>query len=511
MESAGVFNRLNGYGRMGPPSEPGIPACSVAIRPGGWHVGDMVTRDTTGARHRAGYLPWLAGVGAGFLLAVAAGLLLVYLTGFDFVCKHQILCTVGEDKGWASQVHVTWEDEPSRSFTVAWRTATPRNPDVVEYRRSGEREWRQTPGTSVPLGRNGLLRQRGTIHRATVENLEPGTEYEYRVSHDSHRDTAMSTVFRTRTAPAPGSPVSFVFFADTGLRGRPDRLSEAVEPLQRHLRDSDVTFLLGGGDYAYANSDGRHVFPGDAIDEWFRQWQPVLARVPFMPQYGNHEIFLREGFAFWAPRFGHANGYGGGRAYSFDVGPAHFTAMFAPGDGYMPPDDLLRWLDTDLGSARENGAKWLIVYQHDSLFGHGLSHPADPRLRRVLMPILEKHGVDLHLAAQDQSYERTFPLRTGRQRIEIASHEPDTYVAGEGVIYLKVSPAGKKSEITRDFSLLPDAQAQEIAQRSDDGFHFAQVEVSQSRLSIDIYKLRPGEEEFSVFENVSIERRVPDR
>src|SRR3546814_5470515 len=99
--------------------------------------------------------------------------------------------------------------------------------------------------------------------------------------------------------------------------------------------------------------------------------------------------------------------------------------MFAPGDGYLPPEDLLGWLDEDLGAARRNGAQWLIVYQHDSLFGHGLSHPADPRLRRLLMPILEKHEVDLHLSAQDQSYERTFPLRTGEAGIEIVSRSEE--------------------------------------------------------------------------------------
>src|SRR5690606_1040231 len=117
---------------------PNVP--SPFVRPP-WHTRNVADQRTPGAPRRARFLPWLAGIGGGFALASAAGILALYLTGFDLICKQQILCTVGDDKGWASQVHVTWEGEPSRSFTVAWRTATSDNPRIVEYRRAGDRSW----------------------------------------------------------------------------------------------------------------------------------------------------------------------------------------------------------------------------------------------------------------------------------------------------------------------------------------------------------------------------------
>jgi hypothetical protein len=109
-------------------------------------------------------------------------------------------------------------------------------------------------------------------------------------------------------------------------------------------------FVLGGGDYAYADLDRRFRHLDTAIDTWFRQMEPLLARVPFMAQYGNHEVFLGERFRDWAPRFAHPEGFAGGRSYAFDVADAHFTGLFVPGPSLDP--DQLAWLDADLAAAR---------------------------------------------------------------------------------------------------------------------------------------------------------------
>jgi len=466
----------------------------------------MLKGVTANNRRGATALSWLTAAIAGFSIAVVLGLAVFRFAGFDIVCKRQYLCTVSDARGWASQVHLTWEADPSRSFTVSWRTDSTKNQAIVNYRPAGAEDWQQAAGTSRAMPPNGLLKTRGAIHRTTVEGLDPGIAYEYRVSNDNKTPQKMSAVFQTRTAPAGEAPFSLIFIGDIGMAGRPDGLSSGVAALQDFLMKSDVNFLIGGGDYAYGNGDGRYVFPRDAIDEWFRQWQPVFSRLPFMPAYGTHDLLLREGFRHWGPRIGQADGYGGGRAYSFDVGKAHFTSMLVPEDGHLPPADLLEWLDNDLASARQNGAEWLIVYQHASVFGHGPLHPADQRLRPLLMPILEKHNVDLHFSAHDQSYERTYPLRTDASGIAIGSCESTSYAAGAGVSYLKVSPAGKTSDINGAFSELTAAAAPQIVRRSDDGFHFAQVDLSAGKLDVTVYKRRPEETEPTVFDSFSIQR-----
>jgi len=82
-------------------------------------------------------------------------------------------------------------------------------------------------------------------------------------------------------------------------------------------------------------------------------------------------------------------------------------------------------------------------------------------------------------------------------------------VAGEGVIYVKVSPAGKMSERTDGFSLLTAPQPPEIARRSDDGHHIARVDVRGTQeLVVTILKWRPGDSTPTVLEAFSITREA---
>jgi hypothetical protein len=46
-----------------------------------------------------------------------------------------------------------------------------------------------------------------------------------------------------------------------------------------------------------------------------------------------------------------------------------------------------------------------------------------------------------------------------------------------GVIYAKVSPAGKRSDLGRDFSKLPFAGIPEVAVSDDDAYHYALVSI----------------------------------
>ncbi len=453
---------------------------------------------------------WYAIIWIGFGIAFAAGCGFAFArtTGFELLCKRQILCAVSQDSAWASQIHLSWQESPSRSLTVTWRTASDNNPEIIEYRQSGSEAWQQAQASATPMPANGLIAHRGTLHRATLTGLEPDTGYEYRVSNDRSAERPMSAPVVTRTAPeGRDAHFSFLFLADTGLTGRPDGLASATEQIRALTLDSNVLFLLGGGDYAYGNSDGRFVFPMDAADEWFRQWQPVLSRFPLMAQYGNHESFLRENVTQWLPRFGHPAGFEDGSSYSFDVGCTHFAAMFSPGDGYLPPRDQIQWLEKDLERANQAGACWRIVFQHDSLFAHGRSHPSDSRLRDLMTPVFERHAVDLVLTAQDQSYERTFPLRHGTRGLGPVSSERSNYRAGDGVIYAKVSPAGKRSERTHDFSLFERIQGPEIAIRSDTGHHYGRLSVEgPDSLKVDVFELKDGAEAPFVLDSFVIAR-----
>jgi acid phosphatase type 7 len=402
-----------------------------------------------------------------------------YVEAFKRLASRPVTAAAGP----ATQIHLSWSSDPSTSLTVTWHTPAGRGAGFVEFRHRGCGGWTRIPAAVEPSPGRGVLR------RATLIDLLPATTYEYRVSGDEGAVPAMSEVFLTRTAPPPGpGDFRFAFICDTGLIGRPDGNATGTRQVVEELLADDLLFVLGGGDYAYANRDRRYAEVGDAVDAWFVQMEPVIARRPFMAQFGNHEIFLTERFRDWAPRFAHSEGVDGGKCYSFDVGDVHFTALFAPGPTLSI--EHVVWLNADLADARTHGARWLIVYQHEPIYGHGHSHPAQPELRRVLAPLFEKHRVDLHLSGHDQNYERTYPLLGVPAKPTPVSTALDRYEAGRGVVYAKVSPGGKLSEIRNAFSRFTTAQQPFVAVRDDTAHHYAVVSVRRDgELEVTTYSL----------------------
>lgn len=271
------------------------------------------------------------------------------------------------------------------------------------------------------------------------------------------------------------------------------------------IRAVDPLFLLGGGDYAYGNKDGRYTVMAEAGDEWFRQWQPVLPYYPFFPQYGNHEIMLVERFEDWGPRFAVPNAQAEGRYYSFDVGVVHYTSVFVPDYRMLPDQAQLEWLDKDLAAARAAGTRWLIVFLHSAIYGCGISHPSKPELTNLLTPYFDKYKVDLVLSGHDQSYERTYALRHEGETPVVTQQSLDTYTQGNGVVYAKISPSGKQSEISKDFSKFTQEQQPFMACRDDTAHHYAVVKVGASgTLSVETYSLPPHGTQSSLLDQFTI-------
>lgn len=378
-----------------------------------------------------------------------------------------LLTSVGT--GLPEQVHLSWSDDPMTSFTATWHTPSGDNPAEIHYRPTDESPWKIANGNSKPSPGEGF------IHRATVRGLSPQTEYDYRLTSDRGIPIKWSTPRKVQTAPRNEGDFSFVFVADTGLDGRLDGNATGTKRIIDQIVDAKPLFVLGGGDYAYANRDKRFETVGAAIDEWFFQYEPALSRFPLMAQYGNHEIYLTERFEDWAPRFAHPDGFEDSRSYSFDVGDTHFTAFLLVDK--EPTVEQIAWLDKDLRQARQRGQKWLIVYHHEPLYAFGRSHPSKIRIASKLIPVLERHQVDLDLSTHDQSYERTFPLLGSSKAPHVQSTSLTEYPAKRGVVYAKISPGGKKSEIGNTFSKFTINQQSFIATRDDSSHHYAEVSV----------------------------------
>lgn len=431
----------------------------------------------------------LVGFVAGGLVAAAIVAFGLWSKGPGVFCAGDILCTKNSYLTVNTPQQITLgvvSDDPLR-LGVAWATNSRVMRPRLEYRLPDATDWLTVEASSRAAPRNGLLATDTILHQALLAPIQPGTAFEYRVVHDIHvwedgQRTGIerfTTVDKTARVPPDNTqrPLSVAFISDTGLSGRVDGLASGAAAIRRHLGDDAPHLILGGGDYAYANRDGRFAFPSTAIDEWLREWSSLLERAVFVPQWGNHECCLEEKNTWWLPRFVLPEQQSpDGLSYAFDLGDIHFVSFYAPGYIDAPTPSRLAWLERTLEAARNRGQTWLIVYQHEPIFGHGESHPANPETRARMMPILERHRVDLHLSAHDQNYERTHPIRTDAAgALVIGSALAGSSTEWDGVIYAKVSPAGKRSEITQDFSYLPDTQPPTVAVASDTAYHYAML------------------------------------
>jgi hypothetical protein len=410
------------------------------------------------------------------------------------------LTRLRENPGGAREIHVLWSEDPSRSLTICWASQSRHNPALVQFRTRGDDHWTEIRGRTVPRpGPSGYL------HTALLDDLEPDTRIDYRVSSDPGHCEAFSQIKETRTAPIDAKArFEVVFVCDMGLVGRSDRTTCALPDVLAALRAVDPLFVLGGGDYVYADRDHRYLDPADAISAWFEQMAPLFARAPFMAQLGNHEVGFTESAEDWTPRLPRPVDAGPGFSRSFDVGGAHFVGLHAPGCAPTPAD--LEWLVDDLSSARARAASWRIVYQHAPVFAHGASHPARPELRS-LVPLLGRLGVDLHLSGHDQSYERTHVVAADGSWTEPVRHEGrSVYPAGRGVLYAKVSPAGKLSDRGLDFSRLSGIAPKTIAVGHDAAHHWARLQIDQHVLRVIVDGVQGPGEPVTTFDDFSLTR-----
>ncbi len=301
--------------------------------------------------------------------------------------------------------------------------------------------------------------QQFALHWAELTDLEAGTEYCYKVQVGD-KDLAGRLSFRT--APeSPYAPVKFFAFGDYGS-GTESQLAIRDQMLERQA-DIDLWFTTGDNAYGAGSYMDFH-------NNVFQPYQEMWAKIPVFPTPGNHDymadyaqpyldnFFLPEN----AWREEHKERY-----YSIDWGPIHYVAL----DSEQPmfqldgPDDIVHWLDADLA---RTDRPWKIVAWHRPPYeGHPTRAP-DPATWYNIVPLMEKHGVQLVLLGHNHYYERMVP---------ILSNARATYKAG-AVTYVITGGGGRTL-----YDIIP-WELQEIGIKD---YNFMIGDVSYCELSMEAY------------------------
>ena len=247
------------------------------------------------------------------------------------------------------------------------------------------------------------------VCHATLTGLEADTRYRYTIVADGTE----SDVRTFRTAGAKG-PWNFVVFTDFQHRENPvtlpliQMMKEMASPdlvicSGDHIdvagNEYEWTFLLDNDifrDFVYAASPGDHAYWAcDKVDGGY-------------PQYDFAYTFNR---IFKFPE----NGAPSSRntTYYFYYNDILFVALdmnnsdIASGPRF---NEQVTWFEETLDHLAGT-YKYLVVYEHKSIFGSGLVDPVVGReLRPQWFPVFQKYRVDLVLSGHDHIYSRTFAL-----------------------------------------------------------------------------------------------------
>jgi 3',5'-cyclic AMP phosphodiesterase CpdA len=194
-------------------------------------------------------------------------------------------------------------------------------------------------------------------------------------------------------APAPaGAQTGILAIGDFGIGGERQRLTgAAVQRFAAEPRQVDALVTLGDNDYTE--------LPAAFTANWLGSFGWAAADGLLVAgTLGNHDVRVQGG-RYEFPLLGMP-----GRYYRRRIGDVGLFLV----DSNRLGDAQLRWLERVLASS---DAPWKVVAMHHPAFSCG-GYLGDPRVRRLLVPIFERTGVDLVLAAHDHNYQR-FAQRNG--------------------------------------------------------------------------------------------------
>ncbi len=265
---------------------------------------------------------------------------------------------------------------PTRDgITVLWRSTEPV--------RGGLRY------VGAPGQRPRELREVGSRldHEITIRGLEAGCAYQ--ILHDGRAVGAFHPC--SPIGSDPDRPLRFAIIGDSGS-GCPAQFD-----VGRLLHRSAPDFVLHVGDVVYSRPTpdrirARHFWP-------FRN---VIDRTPLYPAWGNHDVRPRYyeliKRALRAPDF-----------YAFRRRGCLFVCL----NSVLPigeDSEQLRWFEQELQASQD---RWKFVAVHNPPYASRQSIGA-PDLS-ALLRLFDAYEVDMVFSGDAHFYERTVPIRGGKQ------------------------------------------------------------------------------------------------
>jgi len=222
-----------------------------------------------------------------------------------------------------------------------------------------------------------------TIHEVKITGLNVETVYHYRISSAS----LMSQDYLFKTAPNKQTPFRFAVWGDNRAPTSSD--------MPRHLVDC-ISVLRPD----LVISTGDVVEEGFEYERWSKEYfNPIRDLAVSTPTYisiGNHE-----NQAHWFDDF--VSQPGNEHYFSFNYGNSHFIFLDS-NQSCAPGTDQYEWLVKDLASETCKEATFRFVFFHHPPYSKHWG--GENRMRKYVVPLIEKGKVDICFNGHVHNYER---------------------------------------------------------------------------------------------------------
>ena len=277
------------------------------------------------------------------------------------------------------------------------------------------------------------------VYNARLKKLKGSTKYYYRCGSDTE---GWSPLYSFHSEPDSGN-FRVGIIGDTQNNSNNETFGN-TRGITDLVRIYSPSFTLHMGDI---------VDNGSITEDWNRFLsvsQELNAVSPLMTVLGNHDVQNKQGKDFQKPFQDYHTLFnlpGDEVNYSFTYMNVRFIGIFsgcaeaASKTGqvkYGSGSVEYKWLEAELSKAdKDKRIKWVVVWMHYPVYSFGWSNIA--KWRENVLPLLEKHRVDLCLAGHRHVYERHFQMENGTR---VKNNSKSSYPAGRGTIFITNGTAG---------------------------------------------------------------------
>ncbi len=307
--------------------------------------------------------------------------------------------------GKPDQIVLTWNNDPTSSMDIQWRTDTTVNNANIIYWKSGTDDTISLQASTKVMEDRMLFNDR-YIHRHNIhlKDLKSGSRYQYKVGNA--KNSAWSKTYNFKTEPKQSKDFSFIWFGDT------HKDSRWAANLQRaDLRHPEIAFYSIAGDIV---STGLY---RNEWDEFFGYEKEVFSKKPLMLVPGNHD--RQDGLGAWmyydlfsfpinGPKAVHPES-----TYAFEYGDALFLMI----DSTHPNEAQTQWIENQLKNTK---AKWKFAIFHFPPYN--FEEPYKD-IQEAWGEIFDTYHVDMVMSGHIHYYMRSKPINNGEV---VASFEKGT-------------------------------------------------------------------------------------